>query len=298
MGAIQSILNRVLLFVAGTMLSLAVPAQTVTAGADSVAFVRAKFAFDKFTFSDGGTRVIRIKDDGTKLVKGKGKKVGRDAGNGLLTLITGVGIGSSNEVNFKVAGTVTCNDGLPDWKIALFCEGIQETSRERVKDNDGSFSVNKETINTYYWEKEATGILLEGDDTVGFFRIVMNPREDTLTKPMADYFFLPVQIQEAERPNTMAQFMASSATLKDYGITGIFRGHSFAIISDGRQNKSWGFYNNKYLFMLCAGNLMNQIRKGVPDPYLLINNIESGPDRRDLFRLAMICQYLNSALGE
>jgi hypothetical protein len=297
MGAIKSIRNRALLFVAGTMLSLAVPAQTGTIGADSVAFVRVKFAFDKFNFSNGGTREIRIKGKGTKIVNDKGKSFKRYMGNGLLTLITGIGMGSSDSVNLKVAGTVICDDGLPDWKITLFCVGNEETRRERVKDDDGSISVDTETLYTYYWEKEATGFLTEGDDTVGFFKIVMNPREDSLIKPMADYFFLPVQVEEAKNPDTMTQFMDSSTNLKDYGITGIFRGQSFAIISDGRQNKSWVFYNNKYLFMLHAGNLMNQVRKGVTDPYLLINEIESGPDRRDLFRVAMVCRFLNYTIG-
>jgi hypothetical protein len=297
MRAIKSIRNQTLLFVAGTMLSLAVPAQTSTVGADSVAFVRVKFTFDKFTFSDGGQREIRIKGNETKIVNDKGKSLKRYLGNGLLTLVTGVGMGSSDSVNLKVAGTVKCNDGLPDWKIALFCKGNEETSRERVKDDDGSISVNTETLYTYYWEKEATGFLTEGDDTVGFFKIVMKPREDTLIKPMADYFFLPVQVEEAKNPDTMTQFMDSSTTLKDYGITGIFRGQSFAIISDGRQNKSWVFYNNTYLFMLHSGNMMNHVSKGVTDPYLLINNNESGPDRRDLFRLAMVCRFLNYSIS-
>ena len=301
MGAMKSILNHALLFVAGTMLSLSVPAQTLEAGSDSVAFIkanRANFLVDKFTFSDGGTREIRMRNDGSKLVSYKAKAVISNTEGALITFFTGIDVSSSNEVNFKAEGTVICNDGLPDWKIALFCEGTQEKSRERVKNNDGSLSVNTETINTYYWEKNATGLLTEGDDTVGFFKIVMNPREDSLLKPMADYFFLPVQVQEVKKPNTMAQFMAASVTLKDYGISGIFRGQLFAIISDGRQYKSWVFYSNKYLCMFQADNPMLLRKKDIVTPYILIKSSESGPDRRDFFRVAMMCRYLNSALGK
>ena len=149
----KTTLRYLVLVIAVTIFPVALQAQTGVAGADSIPFIRAKLIADKYTFSDGGTREIKIRDDGSKLVKDRAKPIIRDAGNGLLTIITGIGFGSSDEVNFKVAGTVICTDGQPDWNVDLFCEGFQEKTRERVKTDDG-WTVETETTENYYWEKD------------------------------------------------------------------------------------------------------------------------------------------------
>lgn len=292
----KTTLRYLVLVIAVTIFPVALQAQTGVAGADSIPFIRAKLIADKYTFSDGGTREIKIRDDGSKLVKDRAKPIIRDAGNGLLTIITGIGFGSSDEVNFKVAGTVICTDGQPDWNVDLFCEGFQEKTRERVKTDDG-WTVETETTENYYWEKDATGLLREGVDTICYFLIVMNPREDSLLKPMTDYYFLPVKEQETGKKSTMAQFMAASFTPADYGISGIFRGQPFSIITDGRQRKSWVFYNNQYLLMYQDDDLMPVSKKDRIVPYILIKNMESGLQRGDFSRLAMLCNYLNLKLG-
>ncbi|MDX9930695.1 MAG: hypothetical protein RBS37_12680 [Bacteroidales bacterium] len=292
----KPVIKKVIILAAAMVSSLTLAAQTGATEPDSVAFVSAKLAFDRFTFLNGGLREIKVKDRGIKLARDKARAITRDAGNELLTIITGIGFDSSDEANLKVAGTVICNDGLPDWEIVLFCEGTQEKTRERIRDNDGSISVNTETLNTCYWGKDAVGMLTEGNDTISFFRIVMNPREDSLLKPMAGYFFLPPGVQQTAKTDNMAYFVSSLTTINDHGIQGVFRGQPFSIISDGRQNKSWIFCNDKYACMLFSGNLMHNKSKGVPDPYLIINDIESGPARHDMFRLAMVCRFLDYSL--
>jgi len=302
----KSFVNQVFVFVFvlvfSILYSLKIPAQTALLGTDSVIFTGVKSAKDRFTFSDGGTREISVRGKQTKLAADKGKQFASDAGNGLITLM-GLNMSSSDEVSLKVPGTIICNDGLPDWEVALFCEGFMEKSRERVRDEDGSLSVNTETVYTYYWEKEATGTLEENGVTIASFIISMYPREDSLLKPMAGYFLLPPQVKEVKEPTTMKELMETFATntgepsQKDYGIRGTFRGKPFSMVSDARQNKSWIFYEGRYTAMVYGGNLMNHKNKGVPDPYILIKIYDSGPERRDLFRLVMVCRYLNYTLG-
>ena len=51
-----------------------------------------------------------------------------------------------------------------------------------MKSDDGFSYIATNHTSVYNWSNNATGILIEGNDSIEFFRIIMNPREDLLTK--------------------------------------------------------------------------------------------------------------------
>ena len=71
------------------------------------------------------------------------------------------------------------------WGLILFCEGHLEKDRERVKNEDGSWSSVTGTTGSLYWDRNATGIILENRDTISSFLIITAPWTYPLLKKWA-----------------------------------------------------------------------------------------------------------------
>lgn len=287
---------QVFLFIAGIIFSPHISGQAGVADLDSVPIIPNSF-YNKYKFFDQGAKEIKLSYKQPKLVKDKANSIFRDIGNGALTIFTGIGFSSSTDVNWKIAGTIECNDTLPDWNVNLFCEGFLNKDRERVRNDDGSWSVETKETRLYYWDKDATGVLIEGNDTIGFFLIIMNPREDKLLKSWSDDIFPPQQVQQnIKSKNKFALFLNPPPAL-DYGITGIFREKNFSIISSGTDGKLWILLDNVFICIFQSEpDYSGMSKKYRIIPYLLINKNIPAPDRRDLFRLAIISRFLSHSL--
>lgn len=245
-----------------------------------------------YQFDDRGSKEIQYGDLQSTFIQNKADPELRNIADGALTLVTGIGFGSTDDGRFEVSGKVNCNDSLPAWNVIMFCEGYRETERERVN-NDNSTSVVTSETYIHFWDKNATGILIEGMDTIGFFRIIMNPREDSLLKPFsAD--LLPHQ-QDKNSIIESPSFSAKTPVEIDFGVSGTFGERNFFILSDGAARKTWIFMDNEFMSMFQEYKLVS--KKEQIMPYLLINKNIPGPDRRDLIRIAIMSRCLNAVLN-
>jgi hypothetical protein len=280
------------------IMAIDVNGQELMEGVDSVPMLKPKMSSSICLFEDNGARSISIEDIEQEFVKYKPKTFLRDLGNGALTAITGIGFSTTTEGNWKISGTIRCNDSLGDWNINMFCEGYIEKNRERVRDSDGSWSVETYESKVFYWDRDATGLIIENSDTIGYFLIIMNPREDSLMKPMADYILPDRTVVEDVRPKFRVMVSWKPAPGNDYGIIGKFCGKDFYIIRNGTDRKAWISIDNvlvsKFQSDLDYPGLSKKYRI---QPYLLINTTIPGQDRRDLFRLAMLSRFLNYYLN-
>lgn len=245
-----------------------------------------------YEFSDRGSKEIQYGDFQSMFFRQGADRTLRDISDGALTLVTGIGFGSTEGGTFEVSGKVNCNDTLPVWNVLLFCEGYKETERDRVDDN-GSLSVGKNETYIHLWDKNATGILIEGNDTIGSFRIIMNPREDSLLKSFTTDL-LPHR--QAKKSIIESSLSAKSLVEIDFGISGTFCGKDFFIISDGTDRKEWIFIDNEFMSMFQEYKTISS--KDQIMPYLLVNKNISGFDRRDLVRIAIMGRFLNAVLNQ
>ena len=246
-----------------------------------------------YQFDDRGSREIQYGDLHSTFIQNKADPELRNIADGALTLVTGIGFGSTDDGRFEVSGRINCNDSLPVWNVLLFCEGSRETNRERVNDDNSTSVVTSET-HVHLWDKNATGILLEGLDTIGFFRIIMNPREDSLLKSFtAD--LLPLQ-QAKKSVNVSSSLSVKTPVEFDFGISGTFCGNDFFVISDGTDRKTWTFINNEYMSVFQEYRSLG--KKLQIMPYLIVNKNVPGPDRRDLIRIAIMSRCLNAVLNQ
>ena len=290
--------NLIFILLTGILFGPQVHGQIQMEGLDSIPMFKPKVNRSLYRFEENGVKEIQILDYHIELVRYKPNVFFRDIGNGALTALTGFGFGTTTEGNWKISGTIQCNDTLSDWIINMFCEGYLQTDRERVKNDDGSWTVETNETNVYYWEKNASGLIMESQDTIGYFLIIMNPREDTLIKTWSDYILPEKVASDNVKSKIKVTVSWKPVPGNDYGIVGKFRNKDFFIIRNGSDRKAWISMDKilrcKFQSDLDYPGLSKKYRIM---PYLLINNNISGQDRRDLFRLAILSCFLNNYLN-
>lgn len=310
----RTILYRIILLLAGILLIPEATGQEGMSEVDTVAFFvpdmrKPSFRFltdvanisefyewggNLYQYHDSGDKEIQYGDLQSTFVQNKADPALRDMADGALTLVTGIGFGSSVDGHIEVSGKIRCNDSLPEWNVLLFCEGSRETDRERARDENGNIGVSTSQTYIYNWDRNANGIITEGNDTIGYFRIIMNPREDSLLKSFSADLFPP---RKGNKSNLTVKSNYSSKTAAeiDFGISGTFCGNDFFILSDGTDRKAWIFMNNVFMAMFQEYRSLG--RKSQIMPYLIINKNIPAPDRRDLVRIAIMSRCLNAVLN-
>lgn len=290
--------HKVFLLFAGVFILPLISGQSIPEDLDSIVFIPRNNR-NQYKFFYEGEKEIKLSYKQPKLAKDKGSLILRDIGNGVLTVFTGIGFSSSSDVSWIFTGTITCNDALPDWTVNLFCEGSLTTERERVRDDDGSWSVANEEIRGFSWDKNSTGALIEGSDTIAFYMIFLDPRENELLLSLPEYVFRTDQVWINGGIKNLPELMRGLSAGKNYWITGIFRGKKFSLISNEADHKTWMFKDDLFvcMFQSEADSPRRSMKSGVM-PYLLVNNQIGVTDRDDLFRLAMLSRFLNLSLRQ
>jgi len=293
----KTFLCEMLLLATEVLFMPAVSGQTDAAGFDTVFITKPSRDFCLYKVTDyNRVKEIQFQGKSPEIIHYNVNPVLRDIGGNVMTAITGIGFGSSLAANWRVDGKIIGNDALPDWNVSLFCEGSLEKNRERVREDDGSWSVETEETCILYWDKNATGIIMEGADTVGFFLIRMNPREDTLLHTCSATAFPQQTNGKPKKMKWSCSWIPVPGI--DYGIIGIFRKEKFVIITDGTARKAWIFEDNA-LKCVFRHDLDKRglLKKYLIKPCLLMDKNTSASERQDLLRLAIMSRYLSHALS-
>jgi len=141
------------------------------------------------------------------------------------------------------------------------------------------------------------GIIQEKGDTIGWFNIIMDPKESPLLKPWSDKIYAePVFPAQTQSKNHQYWHLLNWPGV-DYAISGQFRNHDFVLINNGRVRKSW-FYIEQDLVCIFRPDVdFNRIKE--QDrlmPYLLLSNSIPASEHHDWFRLAIMICFLNIKL--
>ncbi|MBN1388200.1 MAG: hypothetical protein JW965_07120 [Bacteroidales bacterium] len=288
---------QLFLILTGILLTSFIHGQSGFINVDSIAVNKIKASFGSYQFSDNGENVIHLGTINTELVQYKTNPIFRDMGGGIMTALTGIGFGSSTEVNWKTSGIIKSDDMTADWIVSLFCEGSIEKERERIENDDGSWSVEVIETYLYYWDENAGGIIIENDDTIGFFAIITNPCENEMLKTWAVDIFPQSQVGK-NKPKIRWEVFWRPSPGADYGIIGRLRDNDFAMIRNGTDRKVWIYVNNLFTCMFQSDlDYPGMAKKYRILPYLLINKNIPGEDRPDLYRLSIMSRIISSALS-
>ena len=293
----KAILRLSVLLVSIIFNASAISGQIIMPDYDSIAVNKPEIGIPLYKFYYNGNQEIQHGKIMSELVHYKTNPVFKDIGNGILTALTGIGFSTTTDVNWKVSGAISCNDMRPDWTVNLFCEGYIEKNRERIVNEDGSRSVETDEMNIFYWEKNASGILIEGNDTIGFFSIIMSPCENKLLESWCPSMFPENQTVKNNKPKIKFDVSWRPSPGADYGIIGKFRDRDFILLRNGISRKAWIIIDNTPISMFQSDlNYPGISKKFRIQPYFLIDPNISAQDRSDIFRLAMVSKILNNSL--
>jgi hypothetical protein len=265
---------------------------------DSVPVLKPKRTSNVYQFRDSGIWEIDYIMHSPKEARyfDSGHILG-DIGNSFLTALTNVNHSSSRDVNWEISGDIKGNNALPGWKISLFCEGHLEQDRERVKNDDGSHSVETENTISLYWDKNATGIIKERNDTIGRFLIITNPWSNPSLSPWAAEIKSEPEYVIKTTSKNKYYIRILSYNEPNYGIIGILRLKKFAIIANGNSRNIWFFTEDNPVCLFRPDiDLTGIVNKDRIQPDFFINKDIPHKERPDYYRMAIMSQFLSRNL--
>ncbi len=213
---------------------------------------------------------------------------------GAFTLLTGVITTASDSSLWMTTNELTANDSEYNWNVLLFFPGELKKSRERVKNDDGSSSVETEKWLEVDWSKGAYGLIFEKNDTIGRFSMATNLQSEPESLNW---------LSRLEKESTAIRSKLEKHELfqmyYDFNISGSFYGKSFTVISSGSNYKSIILIDNiPHAIFQSKPDILFIGKKNRIEPYLLINKTLSGNMEIDLFRLSMLSRLIAKTIDE
>jgi hypothetical protein len=207
-------------------------------------------------------------------------------GGGLLTLVTGIGTTATSDLIWWFRSLQKIEKNL-DWNIYVLCNGRFIKDRTRVRDSEG-VSVETETIREFYWNMGGKVLIAEGTDTIGTFALTISPLEDF----QDDFLTFRTRNIEPLRSRLSNRFIP--AEFPSYELNGTLRESRMKILSDGKKFKTW-VYSDSNLKCVFFHDLDEFYSRKVEraQPFMIIESSILGRERVDLYRISIICRYLN-----
>jgi hypothetical protein len=247
---------------------------------------------NQYVFVYEGSRQIGLNMVNPVLITPEKKKGLKNFGSGLFTLMTGINSNTSTDGLWNFKGSLNYNSSEPSWNLDIYCSGYSEKQRERTRNSDGSSSVETNVTNVYKWEKGATGIIVAGADTAGYFRISMDPANDSVMKSLAENVFAEDKGAKTNKPKFSASWIPSPVA--DFGIEGQVNNQKFIMIRNGISRKVWIWENEKLLCIFQSDITEKGIAKKYRiQPYFLIARGLKGEELDDIFRLAWVSRMVS-----
>ncbi len=136
---------------------------------ESIEFAKARVSSGRYELNRFGIEKIKIRDKAPSPATDDGISGGEKFLLGALTLFTGVGTGSSSELLVRLDNRVKLTGVNKKIGFQVLVNGYYEKDRERVRDEDGSSSIETFENYTLYWDRGADGTIVVEGTTLGDF---------------------------------------------------------------------------------------------------------------------------------
>ena len=276
-------------------------AQDANPGLDSVEISKPKKSKFLYEFNDPVISSIIIKDKSMKRSTVSSGEIMGNVGRSALALFAGPSFtfGSSKDVFWNLRAALESNNENLNWEINLYCPGVLEKNKQRVTNDDGSFSVETEKTAYLNWLEESTGIILEHGDTIAKFIIIMDPRTNPLLNRWNEVTYRP-QASRYKSPNQKIFGMNFSTNPNvDFAIIGRLRGNNFVLLYNGQLWQSWLFDQDRLRMIFDADidDLPMTTKSDRLTPTMKCAQPYTVPEKYDMMRMAMMSRYLGKTLN-
>jgi len=167
------------------------------------------------------------------------------AGNsaaGAVTLLTGLGSNKRKKINYTADYIIADND--QQYHCYLYYTEVEETERERTRNDDGSVSMQRGefTFIGRYTDKADRQIILKGNDTIAWFNIQYYKEQKNYTR-----------MWDGEDSSTISPLPFEwKNTFKDDEVllNGVIEGIPFTMYTTNATRKKWFTLNNQLAVLL------------------------------------------------
>lgn len=287
----NTVLINLVLAMTGICGSLTLSAQDILTDYDSIPFEKPKLSEARYEFNNVELKEIQIVTKSPRPVTKPTVKLR----GGLLTLLMDMSFSESEKLSWMLFQKLSANDTSLSWNVHLFCEGEFEKTRERVENDDGSYSMNTQK-NTYLdWSKNAVGVVIERGDTIGRFMIIREPREDAeLARWRAKIY-----THRGAAAFSRYRYEASRNGYLDFALVGTFRNNNTSIISTSELWRSLILVDGKPMAIFQSDNdPLLLFKKTRLSPYLLLDKTIPDPEKKDWLRLSMLIRLVATTISQ
>jgi hypothetical protein len=274
----------VILFFLGTSTQLA----QVPKNYDSVSVFLKNYEKNNFIFNPSLIQSISITQERPKRTSYPASEVAGDIGRVGLDFLfimlfdeEAVTTVESIEVDWVLSNLINCKDPGDDWNLQIFAKGNQ------IKD---LFFSEKHV----WWERGATGIILQQKDTISRFVLFLSPDMDTIIEKMDPGNLENRKIDIMQDFNKTFEQGSLFFWDIDFAIIGEFRGNNFSALASENAGKFWIFKNGK------VQAILEQPKKPVfsatkkSEEWSLLIRREDQNDTLDYLRLSMLYYYFRA----
>ena len=208
-----------------------------------------------YKINDEYLKKVSLSKSHPNLVKMKGKHVLGDFGSGLLTIISGVGVGNTKEnVDLKFASKIKCPDNKYNWTINLYVKGLMEKSRSRYSTESGGFSMDIDRHASVNWDIGARGEIIKNNIKIGDFILIKGPKFKKLANndPLG---FLSDSVDSIGDIDLKKEEKTDNE--ETYTIYGQLYNHNFRIVANVKNKRFWLFHDKKLKAVLQLPRTVN-----------------------------------------
>jgi hypothetical protein len=222
-------------------------AQPSTQSFDSLPITKPKKGKTEYELANPTLNQISLKWKRPKRSPHTAGQMAGDASRNLITSILGGTISTSQDMAWQFATELNTNTNNLNWRVELFCSGELEKESHRVRNDDGSHSLEKQKTAHLFWEKGTSGLIIEKEDTVSrFILTIVSIYDSSLSEDARPVF--------EERDSRPVDPWGSNFHGAHYILKGSFRGDEMQVLYNGSTNKGWIYLKGTLVSLFQSDN--------------------------------------------
>ena len=274
-------------------------AQLSTQSFDSLPITKPKKGKTEYELANPTLYQIGLKWKRPKRSPHTAGQMAGDASRNLFTSILGGTISTSQDMAWQLASELNTNTDSLNWRVELFCTGELEKESHRIRNDDGSHSLEKQKTAHLFWEKGTSGLIIEKEDTVSrFILTIISIYDSSLAEDTRPVF--------EERDSRPVDPWGSNFHGANYILKGSFRGNEMQVLYNGATNKGWIFLEGRLVSLFQSDNqppgagsvvmIGKKYKSASPRlaPYLLFDKTTA---LIDCLRLAMMSRLVEESVS-
>jgi hypothetical protein len=257
-------------------------AQIIPVRGDSIALTKPKPLKNLYTIETTDLQEFEVTFKKPKPATSPQASITRNLAGGAITLFSGLSTGVTETSMWLLNGELLVSNPPRAWHIPLFFQGTYIKERKRVKNEDGSTSVDVRKGLEIDWNQESYGFIFENQDTVGFFTMITNIQERPEHKWLR-------QLSEEGSAITRSLKGFTSGDGYSFVIKIAFRNQLFTLVTDGSYFRTAILLNDIPVAVFQSNPTYLTLNKQSRlNPYIIFTDKLENQTKTDLLSLAMM----------